>query len=246
MIQHTIAVFRDAFLDNNQAAIVALGSELATPIKATTVEIDHCGVFAKFKYEEHTFKLRYIETEHSFWMAEFLTTQNFYEIVTGKNPSYFKDSNLPVESVTYDEAIEFCNKLNQYFQIPKMDFDLPSEKEWLAAKPYEYKDIELNKDEDLQKIAWYNQNSNNSTRPVGQKQSNVNGLYDLLSNVWEWTITDYGAASEMDKRKVVLGSSWILPADYLQCSLHCYVHSTINNFMYIGFRVILRHDSFGI
>ena len=236
MQQNTIAVLRDAFLDNNQTAIAALGTELATSIKANSVGIDRYGIFSEFKYEEHRFKLRYIEAEHSYWMAEFLTTQNFYETVTGKNPNYLKGLDLPVGNVTYKDAITFCNKLNEYFQIIEMEFDLPSEEEWLAAKPYEYEGIDLKKNEELKRVAWFYKNSNGIIQPVGQKQSNINGLYDLLGNVWEWTITNY----EIEGRKIIRGGSIVSSSDYL-CRSISEGFPSWNKFNFLGFRIMLHH-----
>ena len=240
MIQHTIAVLRDAFLDKNQAAITSLGVELTTFLKANFVGVDQHGVFVEFKYrdklfKEYLFKLRYITTEQPFWMAEFPTTQEFYELVIGENPSYFKGLDLPVESVTFDNAIGFCEKLNLYFKIPKMKFDLPSEEEWLAANPYEYEGIDIEKDEDLKKVAWFYKNSNYSTQPVDKKQCNVNGLYEMLSNVWEWTITDY----EAGKRKVFRGGSWCSQADRLSCTFRDGLPMSNANYA-LGFRLVLR------
>ena len=232
MQQNTIAVLRDAFLDNNQTTIAALVSELATLIKATTVGIDHCGVFAEFKYEEHRFRLRYLEAERPYWMAEFLTTQEFYELVIGKNPSYFKGLDLPVTNVTFDNAIGFCEKLNLYFKIPGMKFDLPTKEEWLAAKPYEYEGIDLKKDEELKRVAWFCENSNDSTHSVGQKQSNINGLYDLLGNAWEWTKTDH----ETER-----GGSWFSPTWFLRCSDRLWLTHRFRD-LDLGFRVMLRNS----
>lgn len=137
--------------------------------------------------------------------------------------------------MTFNDTISFCDELNLYFQIPGMKFDLPTKKEWLAAKPLEYEGIVLEKNEDLQKVAWCYQNSNNSIHPVGQKQSNINGLYDLLGNVWEWTKKDY----EAEGKKMIVGGSYYNLASSMNDLNWICVKLTYSSCS-IGFRVVLR------
>ena len=242
MYQDIIAVIKDAFLEHNQATITELGLELSKFINANSVGIDRYGVFAEFKYEEHSFRLRYIAAERSFWIAEYLTTQEFYELVMKENPSNFLNSLSPAHNIEYNSAIEFCEKLNNYFKFKDTNFKfgLPSSKQWFAAQPYNYEffNIENKYDEYLKQVAWFNENSNGSTQPVGLKQCNINGVYDLLGNVWEWT-TDLSNEDSIfkDTSQVILGGSW--------CSynyqLFSYMKATFRSSFNLGFRIFLNY-----
>ncbi|NEO02117.1 MAG: formylglycine-generating enzyme family protein, partial [Moorea sp. SIO3I7] len=135
-----------------------------------------------------------------FWMGQFPVTQQQWQAVLGdpklkieddpKNPSHFKGDNLPVEKVSWHEAKEFCERLNQKFQgqLQGRKFRLPSEAEWEYAcragttTRYYYGD----EDSILEQYAWYDGNSDSKTHPVGQKIPNNWKLYDMMGNVWEW------------------------------------------------------------
>ena len=108
----------------------------------------------------------------------------------GKNPSHFSGENNPVDSVSWDMAQEFCQKLSQ--QTGKK-YQLPSESQWEYAcragskGQWCFGDNESN----LDKYAWYSDNSGNKTHAVGGKNPNAWGLYDMHGNVWEWCEDGY-------------------------------------------------------
>ncbi len=164
-----------------------------------------------------------IETQHEvtiskpFFMGEMEVTQTQYEAVMGTNPSEFKGEANPVERVTWNDAMEFCEKLSK--RTHKI-IRLPTDAEWEYAcragsnTQFCFGDAE----EDLGDYAWYHANSGHTTHPVGQKKPNAWGLYDMHGNVCEWcadwfdfypkgAVTDpQGPAS--GKYRVVRGSSW--------------------------------------
>ena len=95
---------------------------------------------------------------------------------------------FPVENVTLDEAREFVRRLSKMTNI---HFSLPSEEEWEYAarggqKSKHYRFAGSNNIED---VAWYRENADRSTHPVGEKLPNELNLYDMCGNVWEWTET---------------------------------------------------------
>jgi formylglycine-generating enzyme required for sulfatase activity len=116
----------------------------------------------------------------SFWMGVYPITQAQYQAVVGTNPSYSKGDTLPVESVSWDDAVEFCEKLSQLTGRP---YRLPSEAEWEYAcragttTPFHFGE-ELTHEQ-------ANFNSK-QTSPVGIYPPNNFGLYDMHGNVWEW------------------------------------------------------------
>ena len=117
----------------------------------------------------------------------------------------------PAENLTYDEAYEFVRRLSKMTNI---QFDLPTEKEWEYAarggqKSNHYRYAGNNNIDD---IAWYRNNSERSTHPVGEKQPNELGLYDMCGNVWEWTKTPaHSYATNIEPKGNIFirrGGSW--------------------------------------
>ncbi|MDP2984010.1 MAG: formylglycine-generating enzyme family protein, partial [Candidatus Latescibacter sp.] len=134
-------------------------------------------------------------TLSAFEMSATEITQGQYKAVIGSNPSRFTgDDNLPVEVVSWNEAVAFCRALSQK---TVGEFRLPTEAEWEYAcragttTKYNLGDSES----DLARAGWYHGNSGRKTHPVGQKTPNAWGLYDMHGNVWEWCNDWYGSYS---------------------------------------------------
>ena len=122
-------------------------------------------------------------------------TQYQWQSIMGNNPSKFKnliDNELhPVEMVSYDDCLQFIDKLNQ--QDKSYNYRLPTSKEWQITCPTEM----------YNEVKQFAICESNSTEPVGSKLPNKYGLYDILGNVWEWTSTSLEGSS-----RVVRGGSW--------------------------------------
>ncbi|MEA5479483.1 SUMF1/EgtB/PvdO family nonheme iron enzyme [Pseudanabaena galeata UHCC 0370] len=125
----------------------------------------------------------------AFYMGKYQVTQAQWQVIMGNNPSHFKgffknNSQNPVESVSWNDAQEFCKKLSQK---TGREFRLPSEAEWEYAcragtnTAYSFGDNASL----LGEYAWYSDNSGSKTHPVGQKKPNPWGVYDMHGNVWE-------------------------------------------------------------
>ncbi len=141
-----------------------------------------------------------------FWMGQTPVTQEAYQRVTGKSPGYFKGAKFPADSMSWDEAQSYCQATGMR---------LPTEAEWeYAARA----GTTASRYGDLDQIAWYGVNSSDKTHEVMQKQPNAWNLYDMLGNVWEWTVDWYGeySATAEDpatgpatgKIRVLRGGSW--------------------------------------
>ena len=131
-----------------------------------------------------------------FYLGVYEVTQEQYERVMGKNPSNFKGPQNPVEKVSWDDAVEFCRKLSELPEEKAAGriYRLPTEAEWEYAcragttTKYSFGDSES----ELGEYGWFDKNSDRKTHPVGQKQPNKWGLYDMHGNVWEWCSDWYG------------------------------------------------------
>ena len=123
-----------------------------------------------------------------FYMGRYEVTQAQWQKVMGSNPSMDKScgENCPVDKVSWNDAQEFIKKLNA--MNDGYTYSLPSEAEWeyacRAGTTGDYAG-------DLNSMAWNKDNSDGKLHPVGQKQPNAWGLYDMHGNVSEYVMDDY-------------------------------------------------------
>ena len=163
-----------------------------------------------------------------FYMQTTEVTQGQWQAVMGSNTSHFSTCglNCPVERVSWEEALDFIDKLNL---LSGLKYRLPTEAEFeYAARAGttgglangELKDIWCDDDENMNAIGWYCGNAKETTHPVGQKKANAWGLYDMHGNLWEWCqdawdgadystdpVTDPVGTKKTDGR-VIRGGSW--------------------------------------
>lgn len=123
-----------------------------------------------------------------FWLAKTEVTQAQFEQVMGRNPSNWKGSDLPVETVSWIDAIEFCKNLTalerQAGLLPAgYEYSLPTEAQWEYACRAGTTGAYAG---DLDAMGWYDENSESQTHAVGGKEANAWGLYDMHGNVREW------------------------------------------------------------
>jgi len=180
---------------------------------------------------------------HSVWIDDFYigkyeVTQKEWKEVVGNNPSRFKGDNLPVEKVSWYDAVEFCNiksrkegltpcysgsGKNITCNFRANGYRLPTEAEWGYAARGGNKsgDYTYSGSNTIGNVAWYDGNSANMTHPAGKKQLNELGLYDMSGNVCEWCNdwydSDYYSSSPRNnpggpssgRYRVMRGGGWI-------------------------------------
>ena len=122
-------------------------------------------------------------------------TQSQWIAVMGSNPSRFEGNDRPVENVSWDNCKQFIENLNAMPEVKAsgLTFRLPTEEEWeyacRAGSTGDYCKLadgtEIT-ESTLGEVAWYEDNSDRKTHPVGQKKPNAFGLYDMHGNVCEW------------------------------------------------------------
>ena len=124
-------------------------------------------------------------TVPTFHMSKYEITQGQYKAVMNSNPSSVREDDLPVDSVSWTDAVSFCRKLSE---LTEHQYRLPTEAEWeYAARAGLSESSAAN----VAAMAWYDANSAGHAHPVGQKQPNAFGLYDLNGNLWEWCQSKY-------------------------------------------------------
>lgn len=129
-----------------------------------------------------------VVTLRNFWLGKTEVTRAQWQIVTGQSPYPARDSALPIETITWDDAMDFCRKLTERERKagrlpPNYIYTLPTEAQWeYACRAGTHGPYAGN----LESMAWYSENSGRARHEVAQKQPNAWGLYDMHGNVWEW------------------------------------------------------------
>ena len=203
------------------------------------------------------------ETQHSvtvtrpYCIKATEVTQGEWQAVMDLNLSRFQNCgmNCPVERVSWEDAVGYANALSRREGLPECyagstfsglsckGYRLPTEAEWEYAARAGTTGSRYG---NLDSVAWYDTNSVSATHPVGQKQPNAWGLYDMLGNVWEWTGDWYaayaGSASDplgaaAGSGRVLRGGSWFDSARHVRVAFRMQVAPYDNN-NFLGFRLV--------
>jgi formylglycine-generating enzyme required for sulfatase activity len=169
-----------------------------------------------------------VQISKGFWMARTPVTQGQWQAQMGNNPSYFKGSkDLPVEQVSWDDAVEFCDKLNAQESLPSgYRYALPTEAQWEYAcragttTPFHFGST-LNDTEANCNGTDYPYGTEikgpylERTTVVGSYHPNAWGLYDMHGNVWEWC---ENVRLTSGSYPVLRGGSWFNDARYCRAA----------------------------
>ena len=184
---------------------------------------------------------------NDFYIGRYEVTQALWKAVMGNNPSYFKGINLPVEQVSMEDCQEFLSKLNI---ITGKKFRLPTEAEWeyAARGGKKSRGYQYSGSNNISAVAWYKKNSRGTTHPVGSKQANELGIYDMTGNVWElcqdWK-GSYSSSPQVNPTGAVSGIGYVSRGGSQQhiawyCrSLYRNIYFPGNHFMDHGLRLVL-------
>ncbi len=191
-----------------------------------------------------------------YWIGRCEVTQNEYQRIMGSNPSYVKGINNPVEFVSWNDAVSFCQKLTDRERnagrLPSgYEYRLPTEAEWefaarggTVSRGYKYSG-----GDNIDSVAWYIGNSGKAAHEVGTKSPNELGICDMSGNVWEWCLDDWhdnynGAPSDGSRwssgtlARVIRGGAWYCSPRYFLVAFRG-SYLTGCTYYYLGFRVVM-------
>lgn len=154
---------------------------------------------------------------------------NGYKPGEGKKAESWGRGDRPVIYVSWEDAQAYTKWLSRK---TGKDYRLPNEEEWEYAC-YGGEPAKYCGGEDLKLIAWFDANSQQQTHPVGQKQPNGYGVYDMTGNVWEWTNGCWGNDCTIRK---VRGGGWLYGMQLVQATTSLRFLATVRSYSY-GFRL---------
>ena len=203
------------------------------------------------------------ETQHKvtltrgFLIGATTITQAQWKTVMGTDPSHFKGDALPVESVTWNDAVDFCKKLGA---MEGKTYRLPTEAEWEYAcragstTPFNTGQTISTRQANYNGDFVYGNGEKGeyraTTTPVGTFPANAWKLHDMHGNVWQWCSdvhADYpqgdatdptGPKQNANAPRVLRGGSWYNDPGYCRSAIRIWHAPGIRN-GYIGFRVVL-------
>lgn len=208
-------------------------------------------------------------TVSSFYISKYEVTQKEYKSLMGSNPSHASfgiGDNNPVYRVSWYDAVEYCNELSRKegltpaysgsgddikFNFNANGYRLPTEAEWEYAARGGNSSLEYtySGSNSIDSVAWYSGNSGIKTHPVGGKQANELGLYDMSGNVWEWCwdrYESYSSGSQTDPTgkssgsyRVIRGGCWGNNVSAFHLA-NRFDYSPVAQDGRIGFRVVRR------
>jgi formylglycine-generating enzyme required for sulfatase activity/serine/threonine protein kinase len=207
--------------------------------------------------EASSMPLRKVNVNKAYWIGKCELTQREYQSIMGNNPSRFKGDNRPVEQVSWNDALKFCQKLTEQEKkagrLPSgYEYRLPTEAEWeyAARGGNKSKGYAYSGSNDHRAVAWNKYTAKRKTHDVGTKPANELGIHDMSGNVYEWCLDnwhkDYNKApsdasawiDNSNPSRVYRSGGLFSPARW------CKVGHRSNNFPYakfnrLGFRVAL-------
>jgi formylglycine-generating enzyme required for sulfatase activity len=175
----------------------------------------------KIELRDDRTKQKWMVEVDPFLLSRYPVTQDLYHEITRESPSAFPGDRRPVETVSWKEAVTFCNALSARhgsqpcyffnggnedigFDAKADGYRLPTEAEWEYACKAGTPGIRYG---ELDSIAWYKDNSGGMTHEVGMKEPNAWGLYDMLGNVWEWC-SDIYDETVYGSYRIFRGGGW--------------------------------------
>ncbi len=236
-------VFRDCEGCPSMARIAAGRLQMGSPPPGSAAQDSAAAAF-DIGFEESP---RHEVAIPAFAIGTHEVTQREWTAIMGENPSQARGDLLPVDSVSWDEVQEFLARLRKRSGQP---YRLPTEAEWeYAARAGSTGSFPFGEAlPALDAHAWHRENAGGGPHPVGTREPNAFGLYDMLGNVWErtadcWTPHYEDAPADGSARtdgdcdlRVVRGGSWVNWPRFLRPAYR-FRYSTTSRYEFVGLRV---------
>ena len=206
-----------------------------------------------------------VKLSYPLLVGETLVTQELYERVMRHSNFKFVGATNPADTVSWSEAIDFCNRLSQLeglkpaYEVTRKGlkwirgsngYRLPTEAEWeYFARAAIYSKYSGSNNLDV--VGWYKENSEEKSHPVARKRPNAWGLYDVSGNLWEWCFDTYQETAyhergvepvvdpviEGEGPKVIRGGSWSYEEEGLRIIYRSRLSAKFKTSR-VGFRIV--------